>query len=327
MARISVVVPVYKVEKYLNRCVDSILGQTFADLELVLVDDGSPDDCGAICDAYARRESRVHVLHTDNGGLSAARNTGIEWVLNNSDSQWITFVDSDDWIHKDYLQRLYTAVMDTDCKIAACTFYLTQGASEEPQESMRAQRLSADDYYCSDTITAIPIACGKLYEKSLFADLRYPEKKLHEDEFTTYRAVYASGSVAYIPDALYAYFQNSQGIIHSRWHPGKLHILQAFEQQIQDAKRMKLERLYRKAVRDYIYSIHEQLQASDADYHGKLRKKYREALKLGRESGVFPVCWDLLWAYEEAYPAKVFWWPLFKGKHLLDRLIRKDQKV
>ena len=98
MANISVIVPVYKVEAFLNRCVDSILCQTYEDFEIILVDDGSPDTCGALCDEYARKDGRVHVIHQENGGLSAARNTGIDWAFANSTSRWLAFVDSDDWV-------------------------------------------------------------------------------------------------------------------------------------------------------------------------------------------------------------------------------------
>ena len=103
MALISVVVPVYNVEKYIHQCIDSILSQTFTDLELILVDDGSPDRCPQICDRYAEQDQRIHVIHQKNGGLSAARNAGIDWAFANSDSQWITFVDSDDWVHPELL--------------------------------------------------------------------------------------------------------------------------------------------------------------------------------------------------------------------------------
>ena len=103
MPTISVIVPVYKVEPYLNRCVDSILRQTYQDFELILVDDGSPDRCGEICDEYARQDSRVHVIHKENGGLSDARNAGIDWVEANSDSRWLIFADSDDWVHPELL--------------------------------------------------------------------------------------------------------------------------------------------------------------------------------------------------------------------------------
>ena len=109
MPTISVIVPVYKVEPYLNRCVDSILRQTYQDFELILVDDGSPDRCGEICDEYARQDGRVHVIHKENGGLSDARNAGIDWVEANSDSQWLIFADSDDWVHPELLARLLDA--------------------------------------------------------------------------------------------------------------------------------------------------------------------------------------------------------------------------
>ena len=123
MSEISVIVPVYKVEQFLHRCVESILRQSFYNFELILVDDGSPDSCGEICDAYAAGDNRIHVIHQKNGGLSAARNTGIDYVMKSSDSHWIAFVDSDDWIHPDYLKVLYTTAQKTCCKISACGFF------------------------------------------------------------------------------------------------------------------------------------------------------------------------------------------------------------
>ena len=110
MPVISVIVPVYNVEKYLHRCVDSILAQTFTDFELILVDDGSPDNCGKICDEYAEKDSRIHVIHKVNGGLSDARNAGLDWAFANSNSEWVTFIDSDDWVDKYYLEYLYNSI-------------------------------------------------------------------------------------------------------------------------------------------------------------------------------------------------------------------------
>ena len=121
MPTISVIVPVYKVEKYIHRCVDSILNQTFSDFELILVDDGSPDNCGAICDEYAAKDSRVVVIHQENGGLSAARNAGIDWAFANSDSQWLSFIDSDDWVHPEYLQKLLDTAVNNSAEVAFCT--------------------------------------------------------------------------------------------------------------------------------------------------------------------------------------------------------------
>ena len=325
MAKISVIVPVYKVEDYLHRCVDSILGQSFSDFELILVDDGSPDNCGAMCDACAEQDSRIRVIHQENGGLSAARNAGIDWVFRNSDSQWMAFVDSDDWVHPEYLQLLWNAVEETDCRIAACGFYRTAG---DPFPELRGEtvlHLTAEEYYCQDKaghgVTAV--AWNKLYHRSLLEEVRYPVGKLHEDEFTTYKMIFAAGSVAAVREDLYAYFQNAQGIMLSQWKPARMHILEAFDQQMAYAQANHLPQLYRKAVNHGIYSAHEQLAAAKPEYHDQLRSRYRRVLKLGRQCGVFPLNWDNLWAYEEAYPVKLFWWPLMKGRTVIRRITGK----
>ena len=114
MSRISIIVPVYRVEPYLDRCVKSILCQTFEDFDLVLVDDGSPDRCGAICDAYAAADTRVHVIHQQNGGVSAARNSGIDWSFESSDSGLLTFIDSDDYVKPTMLKTLFDALMENN---------------------------------------------------------------------------------------------------------------------------------------------------------------------------------------------------------------------
>lgn len=326
MPQISVIVPVYKVEQFLDRCVDSILSQSFTDFELILVDDGSPDGCGAICDDYARRDSRVCVIHQQNGGLSAARNTGLDWVYANSDSQWIAFVDSDDWVHPDYLRCLYRAVTEHNCRIGACGYFRTSGEAFPAFSEGNPQCLSAEAYYCGEWMyqPSTAVAWNKLYHRSLMETLRYPKGKLHEDEFTTYRAVYAGETAAVWDLPLYAYYQNPQGIMLSKWNPKRLHIVEAFVQQIHDARENGWEGLYRKAVRKGIYVIHEQLAAADSKYHKYLRKSYREMLKKGRETAVFTLCWNNLWAYEEAYPVKLFWWLLLRSKGLWDRMFRKE---
>lgn len=315
MPEISVIVPVYKVEKFLHRCVDSILNQTFRDFELILVDDGSPDNCGKICDAYAARDSRIHVIHQKNGGLSAARNTGIDWVMAESHSHWLAFVDSDDWVHPQFLQQLYSAAEQTLCKISVCGFFRTEGDSLPEGEDFSIQRMSADDYYCGllhEGSTAV--AWNKLYHRSLFKKLRYPIGKLHEDEFTTYKAVYQAGSISVTPARLYAYYQNPEGIMRSDWNPRRMHVLEAVEQQIAFAQQQGNDRLLKKAVEQYIYSLYDHLNKAIVVYRKELRRKLRTGLKLGRECGCFPRNWQNSWAYEAAYPCKPFWWLFFKLK-------------
>ncbi len=313
MPSISVIVPVYKVEAFLHRCVDSILAQSHGDFELILVDDGSPDSCGSICDSYAEQDSRIHVVHQRNGGLSAARNTGIDWVFANSDSRWLAFVDSDDWVHPDYLKLLYETAEKTLCKISACGLYRTAGEDFPSDGEAEVLCLSADDYYCGqyhEGLTAV--AWNKLYNKSLFRKLRYPIGKLHEDEYTTYRALYQAERIGITTARLYAYYQNPDGIMRSEWHPRRMHVLEAFEQQIAFARETNRERLLHQSVEKYIYSVYEHLSKATVIYRKELRRKLREGLKLGRESGVFPKNRQTRWAYEAAYPFKPYWWLLSK---------------
>lgn len=309
MPEISVIVPVYKVEQFIHRCVDSILCQSFSDFELILVDDGSPDDCGAICEAYAAQDSRIHVIHQKNGGLSAARNTGIDYVMSNSRSHWLAFVDSDDWVHPDFLKVLYSTAEQTLCKISACGFFNTTGNQIPVNQDCSVISMSADDYYCGNFHkNATPAACNKLYNKSLFKSLRFPIGKLHEDEFTTYLTLYKAEKIGVTPAKLYAYYQNPDGITHSEWNPRRMHALEAFEEQIRFAQKQGNDRLLNKMAEQYIYGTYEQLQKAQVVYRKELRRKLRAALKLGRECGCFPGSRRNLWAYEAAYPCKIFWW-------------------
>lgn len=315
MASISVIVPVYKVEPYLHRCVESILAQTCRDFELILVDDGSPDSCGQLCEEYARADSRIHVIHQENGGLSAARNAGIDYAMSKGESQWLAFVDSDDWVDRTYLEQLYRAVSENGCLLSVCGLYRTGGESRETSPDYACRVMDGNRYYCSPAIHGgvTATAWNKLYHRSLFETVRYPVGKLHEDEFTTYKLVYAAGNVAVVEGALYAYFQNDGGIMRAKWSPRRLHALEAVEEQMAFAK--DHPDLLKKAAKQYIYTAHDQLNqleegTDDGKYRPLLRKKLRLGLKQGRLCGAFPRSWDTMWAYEEAYPMKPVWWLL-----------------
>ena len=313
MPEISVIVPVYKVEQFLHRCVDSILHQSFYDFELVLVDDGSPDNCSTICDGYAETDNRIHVIHQENGGLSAARNTGIDYVMKTSESHWIAFVDSDDWVHPDYLKILYNTAKQTSCKLSACGFFKTEGEPFPEVQDTAAQCLSADDYYCGQShggVTAV--AWNKLYHRSLFKKLRYPIGKLHEDEFTTYQAVYEAGRIGVTSAQLYAYYQNPEGIMRSQWNPRRMHVLEAFEQQLVFARDRGNDRFQRKIAEQYLFSVYEHLKQAQVVYRKELRRKLRKAIRQYRECNGFPEKSSISWAYEAAYPCKPFWWLLSK---------------
>lgn len=219
---ISVIVPVYNVEPYLRECVDSILAQSFADFELILVDDGSPDNCGKICDEYAEKDARVQVIHQENGGLSAARNAGIDLAFSNSDSKWLTFIDSDDMVSKEYLKSMLNVAKDNEAEVAVCNL-LRFDASATPNEDTEEKRVAmlsgreACFRLYDDDGVVFTIACGKLYLKELFSGIRYPKGVQHEDEATTYRVLYAADRVVELKAQYYYYRVNPSSIMNAHF--------------------------------------------------------------------------------------------------------------
>lgn len=231
MSLISVVVPVYNVCKYLERCIESILAQTMKEYDLFLVDDGSTDDSGAICDRYADKYAFVHVIHQSNCGLSSARNSGIEWSLAHSDSQYLTFIDSDDWVHPQYLEFLYAAIQRDGCGAAVGGFIKTSADTEfSITDAVQPRTLPPAEFYCENVVNFI-VAWGKLYRKSDFAQLRYPEGKLHEDEFTTWKILFKYDRITVIDLPVYAYFQRADSIVSAGWRPERLAGIDAMEEQ------------------------------------------------------------------------------------------------
>ncbi len=261
---ISVIVPVYRVEAYLARCVDSILAQTYRDFELILVDDGSPDRCGGICEEYGRRDSRIHVIHQENGGLSAARNAGTDWVFANSESQWIFYVDSDDWIHPETLACLLDAAESTGVKVSVGGFAETAGDLPEVlPESLVPVIWEPKMFYMEQFVNAT-VAWGKLYHRSCLEGIRYPVGKIHEDEFVTYRLLFGQEKLAVVAAPLYAYFQNPGGITKKAWSPKRLHAWEAYDQQIAFFQKLGDEELVRFRIRGYYENAVVNLRCAEA---------------------------------------------------------------
>lgn len=213
---ISVIVPVYRVEKYLRRCVDSILGQTYKNLDIVLVDDGSNDNCPSICDEYSMVDTRVNSLHKSNGGLSDARNFGIE----HAKGDFLVFVDSDDYINSNMIRKLYESLVENDSDIAICGFdYVDESGNKLPKQ----KRLSISGAYNKEDIYhfydregvswVLGVAWNKLYRKKLFSTLRYPKGKLHEDDFISFHLYAQIDKVSFINENLYFYTQRSYSIM------------------------------------------------------------------------------------------------------------------
>ena len=210
---ISVIVPVFNVEKYICECIDSILAQTYSSFELILVDDGSEDRCGTICDEYKERDSRIRVFHKENGGLSSARNIGID----EAKGEFICFVDSDDSIRKDYLEILYNCITETNAEIAICDIDAPK-LTKVDRNTENVNTMNADEArkwlydMRSREYVLMVVAWNKLYRKSLFDGIRYPEGRIHEDEFIIEPILKRCSMIYFIPDKLYIYRNNENGI-------------------------------------------------------------------------------------------------------------------
>lgn len=231
---ISVVVPVYKVEAYLDRCIRSIVEQTYSNLEILLVDDGSPDSSGAICDRWAAKDSRIRVIHKENAGAGAARNT----ALDVAQGEWIAFVDSDDYLHPNLYTHLY-GLLGEGVEIAECEIGTTE-SDEMPMEdgsggeilvcdTEEAMRLHIQDRVFRQTPP------NKLYSRACIGDIRFPEGNLIDDEFFTYRVIGNAKKLAHSSACMYAYRQQTGSAMHK---PFSLRRLQGL-----DAKLQRLEYL------------------------------------------------------------------------------------
>lgn len=224
---ISVIVPVYNVEPYLARAVDSLLSQTYKNLQIILVDDGSTDNSGKLCDSYAQTDPRITVIHKQNGGLSSARNAGID----QASGAYFAFLDSDDYYSPTMLERLYQVITSNDCAIAQCAYFRFTDTPETQAVTGPVQIQSATDALHRIDDAVYMAAWNKLYKKELFAHIRFPEGKIHEDVGTTYRLFYEGEKIAVIPDALYGYYINPDSITTSKIKLNKLDLLDMYAEQ------------------------------------------------------------------------------------------------
>ena len=275
---ISVIVPVYKVEPYLARCVDSILAQTYTDFELILVDDGSPDNCGIICDEYAKKDSRVRVIHQQNGGLSAARNAGLEAAK----GSFITFIDSDDFIDQHALEQLYGALASNKADVAVSAFFRFTNESEitAPNQIEAGVRCISGEEACQEIYRKDYIkfttSWGKLYRADLFRDVRFPVGKINEDEATTYKLYLASEKVAVLKDQLYYYRFNPNGIMQTKTFSNAADYYEALEERERIFRSRGLDDLADSTAGHLAWRMTEDaLLAKAVHQHRRIPKKYR----------------------------------------------------
>lgn len=244
---ISVIIPVYKVEKYLDRCVASVVGQTYKNLEIILIDDGSPDNCGVMCDEYAKKDDRIKVIHKKNGGLSDARNAGLEVMSGN----FVGFVDSDDYIAPGFFEKLYWALKENGADISVCGVIkiFDDGTSEREnvfdEDTCFSGEEGFETYILDEKIPSY--ACTKLFKAAVFNGMRFPVGVYYEDLALFYKIFYKVGKYVCIKDDLYYYCLRKDSICAVQTPKQTFGLFNAFS--------LRYEFVLAKGIKKYILDI------------------------------------------------------------------------
>ncbi len=215
MPLVSIIIPVYNVEKYLDKCIESVTNQTLEDIEIILINDGSGDNSPKLCDKWAKKDSRVKVIHQENCGVSVARNIGIKIAT----SKYIAFIDSDDYISNKYIEKLFNEAQDSFADVVVCNFNrVTEKGDVLNTDQCRVSKGVFNGIEICEMFSSIPVTfispCFKLYKKDLFIDVKYPIGKINEDEAVAHRLIFPCEKVVIVEDVLYFYVNhdNSKNI-------------------------------------------------------------------------------------------------------------------
>lgn len=251
---ISIIVPVYNLENYLPKCIDSILAQTFSKFELILINDGSTDNSGEICDKYAINDSRIKVVHKDNGGVASSRNTGLEIA----EGKYIGFVDNDDYINEHMFETLYNNAIIHSADIVICD-YIDVNEGEYQDTSISHSNYNTEHYsnikalnelYTNNNVTFL-VPWNKLYKKSVFEDIKYKEGISCDDETVAHKIFYESKKITYIHVALYYYVKRIGSITNTQFNIKKfegVYVLKERERYFREKGEVDL---HQKALRSY----------------------------------------------------------------------------
>lgn len=254
---ISVIVPVYKVENYLRQCLDSIINQTYKNLEIILVDDGSPDNCPKICDEYAKNDKRIKVIHKENGGLSSARNAGLDVCT----GEYISFIDSDDIVDKNFIERMYTKSKEYRSDICICNYAKFSDDenigcfSKEEKNTVLSSEIVQEKMLEKNAVLYI-IMWNKLFKRYIFDCIRFPLGKINEDEAVIHY-IYdrCKSDVLVINNILYFYRFNESSITNRKFSATRLDAMDAMKDRIEFYKRKNNNHLYELSLIKYEYVL------------------------------------------------------------------------
>lgn len=257
--KVSVIIPIYNVENYLVKCMESVQNQTFDDIEIIAVNDGSTDGSRRLLDEMKLKDDRIIIVDKKNEGLSSARNVGIDIAK----GEYIAFIDSDDWVDKEYIKRMYDVCVDYGCDIVQCSYediFVYQDSSSTRQTSINSvPTFYTGREFCYAMYTLLSWRCNltwnKLYKKSLFDNIRFPYGKIHEDEFTTYKIIWSAKKIATISDRLYYYRYRKGSIMNESYDKKRLHASEAYTERenfFENQGEIELLYLAKKYHRDWI---------------------------------------------------------------------------
>ncbi len=282
MDLVSIIVPVYNVKPYLERCVNSLIKQSYSNLEIILVDDGANDGSGDVCDSLMHRDERIKVVHQENQGLSAARNTGIEEAR----GDYLCFVDSDDYVNHDYVKYLYDMCQINGADIGICGHLITEkdDYSDTIDFSRPIEVYSRSeifDRFYTDMHGSIVIAWNKIYKKECIGNIRYDVGMIHEDEATTFKFLYNADKIAFGREVCYYYYSRPDSITGSAYSKRNLDILKAYENRVLFYKEHGEDKLYDRECQFYLSEILNQYKKvnkflnGDKDILRDLCEKYK----------------------------------------------------
>lgn len=249
---ISIIIPVYKVEKYINKCLESVVNQSYNNIEIILIDDGSPDQCGEICDNYAKCDKRIRVVHKTNGGLSDARNTGLEICT----GDYIGFVDGDDYISHDMYEKMLEYALQNDVDVVMCGAANVIYNKEQKNRYFEPYVLR-DKTEIINNVLAFPYdgasttVCNKLFKKEIFKNLKFDKNVAYEDDYIVLKWINKTNSLGIMPDPFYKYVQRRDSITHKRHYTKTIQdVINAYEN-----NRIFVYRFYKQSVEavDYRY--------------------------------------------------------------------------
>lgn len=277
---ISVIIPIYKVEKYLDRCLNSVVKQTYKNIQIILVNDGSPDNSEEICLKYSKKDKRIKYVKQENAGLSAARNRGVK----ESNGEYYIFIDSDDYVNIHFVEELYNTLKSNDADIAVCDYKYVYDTEDDVNIKVLEKRYVSVfennnkfyKLYGNNSIQAT-VAWNKIYKKYIFEKIEYPVGKLHEDEAIICKVFDLAKKVAYTDCEYYYYFQRSDSIMGS-YNFRRCDILYGLNEKLMFFKKNKMKRLYYYALYDYFYQLLYQYTMIKLNYVDK-KSKLKEIIK------------------------------------------------